>query len=105
MYILFRDWLMETGKKDNILNDNNNERFLEMMKSKANRPFITIFPLRIDDSEFSLTDAIHDALLNGMYILASRVNQIWLFSHCINIDQGTIIRNSSPKFSIGYGVE
>jgi len=65
---LSRDSLIKQGRNDNILNINNEERCLQMIKSKEDRRFFTIFPLRINDSEFELGDAILEALFKGTYL-------------------------------------
>lgn len=65
MCILSRDKLISEGVMEKILDDNNKNQFLEIIKSQVYRRLITIFPLDITDSEFELGDKIREVLLTG----------------------------------------
>jgi hypothetical protein len=64
--------LIEDGVTKKILNETNKERFETMIQSKEDRCFLTVFPLRINDSEFELGDAILKALLNGKCVIGDK---------------------------------
>jgi len=71
--LLFSTTLIKTGEKNGILDKNNKNEFLTMMKSKEHRRFLTIFRLSISNSKFELGDAILNALRNGKCRISDKI--------------------------------